>query len=212
MEKLSDYFGGAKRFERMMFERIVNDLFLKNIRSKNAFYSHAESVKPLILPAGQDLLNQSQAILEAYHETRTMLFELETANADNSTAKQLLRRLRKELESLVPDTFIHLYHHDRRAHLDRYIKAVAIRAQRALVHFEKDQAKAQQVHFFTDSLQKLIEELTDKSTEEKRTSIEDYFWLIEEYKVSLFAQELKTAVPVSKKRLEDKLKKIERMR
>jgi ATP-dependent helicase HrpA len=35
--------------------------------------------------------------------------------------------------------------------------------------------------------------------------------LIEEYKVSVFAQELKTAVPVSKKRLEKKLKEIERM-
>ncbi|MCP4348381.1 MAG: DUF3418 domain-containing protein [Desulfobacterales bacterium] len=37
------------------------------------------------------------------------------------------------------------------------------------------------------------------------------FWLIEEYKVSLFAQELKTPVPVSKKRLDQKLKEIERM-
>jgi ATP-dependent helicase HrpA len=212
MEKLSDYFGGAKRFEDMMYDRVINDLFSKNIRSKDAFYSHAEFAKPLILPAGQDLLNQCRTILDAYGETRTILFELENANADNSTAKQLLRGLGKELTSLVPETFIHLYHHDKRHHLGRYIKAIAIRAQRALVHFEKDQVKAQQVRFFTDSLQKLIETLTDSSTEEKRVLLEDYFWLIEEYKVSLFAQELKTAVPVSEKRLTNKLKKIERMK
>jgi ATP-dependent helicase HrpA len=35
--------------------------------------------------------------------------------------------------------------------------------------------------------------------------------MIEEYKVSVFAQELKTAVPVSKKRLEKKLAQIKRM-
>ncbi|MBW1890087.1 MAG: DUF3418 domain-containing protein [Deltaproteobacteria bacterium] len=37
------------------------------------------------------------------------------------------------------------------------------------------------------------------------------FWHIQEYKVSVFAQELKTAVPVSKKKLEQQIKAIERM-
>ena len=49
------------------------------------------------------------------------------------------------------------------------------------------------------------------ATEEKRKAIEEFFWLIEEYKVSLFAQELKTSIPVSPKRLDKKLKEIERM-
>jgi ATP-dependent helicase HrpA len=35
--------------------------------------------------------------------------------------------------------------------------------------------------------------------------------LIEEYKVSLFAQELRTAVPVSEKRLRERMMEIERM-
>jgi ATP-dependent helicase HrpA len=35
--------------------------------------------------------------------------------------------------------------------------------------------------------------------------------MIEEFKVSLFAQELKTAFPVSRKRLEQKEKELERM-
>ncbi|UCD88608.1 MAG: DUF3418 domain-containing protein, partial [Desulfobacterales bacterium] len=212
MRKLSDYFGGPKRFENMLYERIINDLFSKNIRSKDAFYAHTESARPLILPAGQDILNQSIAILEAYHDTRTTLFELETANANNITMNQFFNSLREELKRLVPEEFIHLYDQDRRVHLDRYIKAIAIRAQRALVNFEKDQQKAKEVLFFTASLQRLLEQLTVKSSAEKRKSIEEYFWLIEEYKVSLFAQELKTAFPVSKKRLATKLKELQRMK
>jgi ATP-dependent helicase HrpA len=35
--------------------------------------------------------------------------------------------------------------------------------------------------------------------------------MIEEYKVSLYAQELKTPYPISRKRLEEKKREIERM-
>jgi ATP-dependent helicase HrpA len=48
-------------------------------------------------------------------------------------------------------------------------------------------------------------------SDEKRKALEALFWLIEEYKVSVFAQELKTAIPVSKKRLEEKFAQIMRM-
>ena len=41
--------------------------------------------------------------------------------------------------------------------------------------------------------------------------MEDFFWMVEEFKVSVFAQELKTPYPVSEKRLQKKLKEIERM-
>jgi len=44
----------------------------------------------------------------------------------------------------------------------------------------------------------------------KKKAIEEYFWLIEEYKVSIFAQELKTAFPVSEKKLDKKLRFLKR--
>ena len=96
-------------------------------------------------------------------------------------------------------------------HLERYIKALLIRAQRAPVDFEKDQAKATEVRKFADGLNRLLKALSPSVTEEKRQAIEDYFWMLEEYKVSVFAQELKTAIPISAKRLQDKLRQIERM-
>jgi len=42
----------------------------------------------------------------------------------------------------------------------------------------------------------------------KRAAVEEFRWLVEEFKVSLFAPEFRTAVPVSAKRLEAKLKEI----
>jgi ATP-dependent helicase HrpA len=40
---------------------------------------------------------------------------------------------------------------------------------------------------------------------EQRNQLNTYRWMVEEYKVSLFAQELGTAIPVSSKRLDAQL-------
>ncbi|MEA1947108.1 MAG: ATP-dependent RNA helicase HrpA [Thermodesulfobacteriota bacterium] len=210
-EKMANYFGGAKRLEKKLFESIINTLFCKNIRSKDAFYSYAESVAPAILPRGRELLDRSMSVLEAYHETRTVLYNLEIAHRTNRTALQFLKDLREELKKLVPETFMDLYDTERLIHLIRYIKTIDFRARRALVYFEKDRAKSKEVRFFTERLNKLLQELSPAASTEKKAAVEEYFWLIEEYKVSIFAQELKTPVRISKKRLEKKLKEIERM-
>jgi ATP-dependent helicase HrpA len=52
----------------------------------------------------------------------------------------------------------------------------------------------------------------DSSTSaEKRAAVEAFFWSIEEYKVSVFAQEVGTDGPVSVKRLNRLIGEIERM-
>jgi ATP-dependent helicase HrpA len=47
--------------------------------------------------------------------------------------------------------------------------------------------------------------------EEKKKMIEELFWMIEEYKVSLFAQELKTPYPVSPKKFNQLIDEIEKL-
>ena len=74
-----------------------------------------------------------------------------------------------------------------------------------------DEARTAQLNIYTDCLNEFLKELSTTASDEKRREIEDLFWFIEEYKVSLFAQELKTAVPVSKKRLDAIVKEIKRM-
>ena len=79
------------------------------------------------------------------------------------------------------------------------------------MNFKKDKSKVKEINIFTESLDKILKGLSPRASTEKKEAVEEYFWLVEEYKVSLFAQELKTAIPVSKKRLEKKRKEIERM-
>jgi ATP-dependent helicase HrpA len=112
---------------------------------------------------------------------------------------------------LVPDVFIRLYDDDRLAHLPRYIQAVRIRAQKGVLDLTKDQERAQQVAVFTAQLTQMIQSLTPFASEEKRKAVEDFYWLIEEYKVSLFAQELKTPFPISPKKLQAQIAVIRQM-
>jgi len=56
-----------------------------------------------------------------------------------------------------------------------------------------------------------LRELPAFASEEKRLALDDFGWMIEEYKVSLFAQELKTAIPISRKRIEARMAEIQRM-
>ena len=64
---------------------------------------------------------------------------------------------------------------------------------------------------FTAELGRLLQGISTTSIPDKRKAIEDFFWLIEEYKVSFFAQELRTTVPVSEKRLRERMMEVERM-
>jgi len=208
---LADFFGGAGQFEKMLYRHVIRSLFRKNIRTQKGFCELAEAAGPKILSAGADLLAGTLPVLFAYHSARSRIHDLQRSLRNNSRARIFLAEALDELVRLVPENFVALYDADRFNHLERYVKALITRIQRALVDFEKDQAKAGEIKAFAGGLNRLLEGLTPTASAEKRRAVEEYFWMLEEYKVSVFAQELKTAIPISAKRLTDKLKQIDRM-
>ncbi len=207
----ADYFGGPAQIEQRLMDRVISDLFCKNIRTENAFNAHAKTISPILISHGQKLLDPCLVVLKAYHAARKEFEKLKRGHLANAAVQRFCQELLAALERLVPDSFINLYDVERLAHIERYIKAMQIRAQRALLDFEKDRAKDKEVKSIADRLEKLLKTLSPLATAEKRKALEEFFWMIEEFKVSIFAQELKTAIPVSKKRLEKKLSEINRM-
>jgi ATP-dependent helicase HrpA len=111
-----------------------------------------------------------------------------------------------ELESLLPKKFLEATAFERLAELPRYIKALLIRADRAALNPIKDQERARQLAPYQAALRK-FEAATAQSFAVRR-QVEDFRWMIEEFKVSLFAQELGTAFPISAKRLDLQLEKM----
>ncbi len=206
------HFGGVPVVEKQVYEQVTADLFQKNIRSQTQFFENLEKLTQQgIHRLGQDLLRATIPVLENIHTTRTILKQLAMANPNNANIMDFLTRLENNLTQLVPQNFIRLYTIDQMAHIPRYAKAVRIRAQRGVVNFDKDQTKQKTLSVYTDQLDALIETLTPDATLEKRQAIEDLFWLLEEYHVSLFAQELKTATRVSEHRIKDAVQTIQHM-
>jgi ATP-dependent helicase HrpA len=211
LKAAADYFSGPANIEQRLLDRVISDLFCKNIRTRDLYYAHADKISPLIISHGREFRDACLPLLEAYHKVRRELEKLRLANLDNRAVQNFYKGLIRELAQLVPESFVNLYERARLVHVERYIKSMQIRARRAVVDFEKDQAKLKEVKTFSSSLDQLVKALSPNASDEKRRAIEEFFWMIEEYKVSVFAQELKTAVPVSKKRLEKRLAEIKRM-
>ena len=205
------YFGGTKRLEEQIYQRVLSDLFDNPLRTEEPFRLHAQKTKPLILARGQELISHIEPVLKCYHETRSVLHALLTANTSNMTVTKFLKQLGEELRQLMPEDFPFRYDSNRLNHLPRYLKAMAVHAERGVLNLDKEQKKSKDLIEFVRYLEDLRTTVSTATSVEKRKSIEEFSWMIEEYKVSLFAQELKTVIPVSRKRLETKLREIGRM-
>jgi ATP-dependent helicase HrpA len=206
------YFGGRPSLEAQLTDSVLSAHMAKDIRTAAEFDALLEELHAQNIAAwGQPLRGLVLEVLDAYQTTRMQLVEIENAHPGNTALQAFLEDLRKRLERLTPDRFVALYEADRLKHLPRYIKAIGLRAQRAALDLEKDRAKAQRVAPYEDRLAALIRALTARSSAQKRRLVEDFFWLLEEFKISVFAPEIKTARPVSAKRLENAIKDIDEM-
>ncbi len=210
VEKCAGYFGGAAKLEQQMTDRVITDLFNRDIRFQKAFFEYAEHQVNQLIPAGQALVKEVIPVLTVYAEARTLFYAMETA-AKNPVMAEFIAELRKFLAGLVPENFIRLYSTARMPDLVRYVRALIIRAERGRADMDKDRKKAARLKPFTDQLNDMIAGLEPDTSAEKRAAVEEFYWMIEEFKVSLFAQEIKTAFPVSEKKLNQEAGRISRM-
>ncbi|WP_437935344.1 ATP-dependent RNA helicase HrpA [Sorangium sp. So ce341] len=120
--------------------------------------------------------------------------------------RQALDDVRTQVDFLLPVGLFARAPLDRLAHLPRYLRAVQIRLERLPNGPQKDQAKAAQVLPFWQDYLKHQQALLNKGVPAEE--LESFRWLIEELRVSLFAPELKAAVPVSTQRLSEQWKRL----
>ena len=88
---------------------------------------------------------------------------------------------------------------DRMAQYPRLVKGIGIRLEKLAVQVGKDQQYIQEIQSFLQPVPKPEEQLL---SEELAEAIDSFHWMLQEYRISLFAQQLKTRVPVSAKRLQ----------
>jgi ATP-dependent helicase HrpA len=167
------------------------------------------------LPRGahgfEDLKQRARTRLPAVREAACRLFAAiaeehqraqQTLSAAAKSIPQPAADVRAQLARLVFRGFLSATPWDRLHDLPRYLKAAQLRLGKFAGDSERDQRHAA-------SIAELWRRYEARAAQQRRAGtsdprLEDYRWRIEELRVSLYAQELKTPYPVSYKRL-DKL-------
>jgi ATP-dependent helicase HrpA len=117
-----------------------------------------------------------------------------------------LADIREQLQHLVYPGFVTATPYAQLPHLSRYLKAIDLRLIKLEQHAGRDAPLLAQFTPLWQAYSARAEKQRKLGT--PNPALEEYIWLLEELRVSLFAQELKTAVPVSVKRLQQQWVKI----
>src|SRR5690606_267374 len=108
--------------------------------------------------------------------------------------------LKARLAELVPADVLRATPAAALPELPRYLKALSLRAERALRDPQRDQQRMLELKPFTDALARARREGLASEP-----AWQEFRWDLEELRVSVFAQELGTRGPVSAKRLARRL-------
>ena len=117
----------------------------------------------------------------------------DTKNAPEATADA-----GQQLSRLVPKRFLQAAPWDRLQHLARYLKAITLRLDKYRADPARDATRLAELRPQDQRYWRLVAER--KGAVDER--MQEFRWLLEELRVSFFAQELRTPQPVSVKRLD----------
>ncbi len=212
LKRQTVYFGGQDQIAAQLYQSVTQALLHRPMLTAANYHARLTELAALkIHQCGQDLRDAVIAVVEAHHEARCRIAAVEQKRIAAPVVGRFLQTLKDELARLVPDNFVGLYGRQRLLHVVRYLKTVSVRVERGVVDLKKDRARQAQVTPFIEHLERLMQSMDAGTSTEKRAAVERFFWMIEEYKVSLFAQEVGTDGPVSAKRLKKLVGEIERM-
>jgi ATP-dependent helicase HrpA len=144
--------------------------------------------------ATADVFAQVQLVLAAAHDVRAALPALPPPAQAESVAD-----IRAQLVALLPPGFVVATGRARLGDLVRYVTALARRLERMPRDVAMDRARMQRVHHVQQAYADLLRAIPQ--TRAAAEDVTDIRWLIEELRVSLYAQQLGTARPVSEQRI-----------
>ena len=189
-------------------EAIAKDIHgllrINAIRNQEAFESLVVSIKNSL---DQSRVDVSQAVLNALQANQTLSKQLKGNIPFNLVTT--LADIKSQQSSLIYKQFIEQTPLIWLKRMPRYFKGMMARLEKARSDHRRDGLNQVQItplwEQYNTQYKRLKEE---KNTPEilffAEAQLEEYRWLIEELRISLFAQELKTAQPISVKRLEKK--------
>ena len=148
-----------------------------------------------LVRAAQEVEKLMRDILQRHHDILSQI------NNDKSPARvDAIADIRFQLEQLFPAHWLQQIPFPSLQHYPRFLDAILIRFKRLQGNIERDRQ-------LTVEIQLLWQQYCQRKAKHERDGIldealENWRWALEEYRVSVFAQGMKTAYPVSVQRLQ----------
>ncbi len=164
------------------------------IRSGELFRQRLEAGRKQLVDQANTLCELLEVVLGRYNALRSRL--------SGSLSPQWLAAIKdinEQLDHLVYAGFVSDVPFSRLQHYPRYLDAIDKRLEKLANDPTRDRHLAAQLAPWWQDYLKLASAYAEQDN--KPPVLVQYRWLIEEYRVSLFAQDLKTAQPVSPERL-----------
>jgi ATP-dependent helicase HrpA len=138
----------------------------------------------------------------------TVLIELAAAQRklkDSKPPREVADDVAAQLQRLCPKRFLAQTDWAALQHLPRYLKAIVLRLDKLRADPARDAARLAELRPLEQRWLRRVADLRGAP----HARLDEFRWLLEELRVSLFAQELRTPQPVSVKRLEKAWQQIE---
>ncbi|HEY0504866.1 MAG TPA: DUF3418 domain-containing protein [Lysobacter sp.] len=182
------------------FASLTADDAVGDVRDAATFAARREAIGKQLFGDAMERLRQAESILAAVAEARAKLESPLMGWASGN-----LDDMRAHLSALTPPGFLRNVPAEALREYPRYLKALALRGERALRDPVRDQARMLELKPFADALAQAV-----RSGEADAPEWQALRWELEELRVSLFAQELGTRGGVSPKKLAQRLSQLRR--
>ncbi|MDQ6973806.1 MAG: DUF3418 domain-containing protein, partial [Mariprofundaceae bacterium] len=159
--------------------------------TQSAFESCLHQGRSKLVQEGQRIMQWVDDALQAHAQLRA---KMQASVAPQK--KTMLDDVEHQLEHLMGVKFVANTPTPWLMHLPRFLNAAAIRVEKSGRDLAKDKALSQQLNHFWQNYEQRLK------TGINRDDFVQFRWMIEELRVSMFAQNLKTSIPISVKRLE----------
>ncbi len=202
------YLTKGDEIEEALWERLFLDLFGKDpCRREEEFNRLKVEKAPLIFETGEDYSRRILMILEAYAECRRVLKK--TRTQAKKGREQYIADREQDLKDLLPENFPLLYGSEHWSDLIRYIRTLTIRIEKGIHDPVTDgKREGEWLNYYSRYIS-MKEGISPYSTEKKIQSLDELYWMVQEYKVTLFGGGIvKTGMKISPKRLEDRISEL----
>ncbi len=185
--------GPYEQLVSQLRDAVIDRIFLADSLPEDdaAFTSRLSSGRSRVMLIGQEMIRWLAVVLSEYSSITKKLGTIKAQTAAT-------RDIQQQLGRLLPKDFLVTTPAPRAGHLPRYLKAVSVRIDKC----RQDPARDQRWMADCLTIEGPFWRWAEGQRGQRSDRAEEFRWMCEELRVSLFAQELKTPMPVSVKRLQ----------